>query len=501
MGSKDDLFGSGSRTVLRRRPSDGHLPQRQGDPRIGTGKSREPQEETVFDPRGGPPSGWSTGTIVDTTGAVALVADPRTASEVPDDALISAFAGLSCTSSNPLLAAGAPLLMLLGDLQLIAAERKGDTLSRHIAGILREFDRKIADAGITDDDARIAKYVLCETADDVVGSLPGIDRKAWLADGMLARFFSTTAAGSGFFEALNKAVVSPESHYDLLELMHACLALGFEGQYRNRPDSRQGLERVRRDVYETLRFFQDRAADEISPSWQGLSATMAPRRRRLPVWAVVAVMPALVAAAFFALRILATDKADAVAEELLALDPPQPVTIRHAEFAPVIEEAPPTEPPPPIEAPRVAQIDRIRQALAGDITGGNLEIAPRGDFIVIQVNNLVLFDSGKTDLKPAFAPVAERIIATLELEPGPIRIVGHTDSVRPSRSSVFKSNHDLSVARAEAVERVLSPKLGDPSRIEVAGKGDEEPIADNATAEGRARNRRVEVMIRKEETL
>ena len=76
-----------------------------------------------------------------------------------------------------------------------------------------------------------------------------------------------------------------------------------------------------------------------------------------------------------------------------------------------------------------------------------------------------------------------------------------TDNVKPRKSSAFKSNFDLSVARAKAVETIIAPQFKDASRITVDGKGEDEPIADNATPEGRARNRRVDVMIPREETL
>jgi len=80
-------------------------------------------------------------------------------------------------------------------------------------------------------------------------------------------------------------------------------------------------------------------------------------------------------------------------------------------------------------------------------------------------------------------------------------VIGHTDNVKPKVSSAFKSNFDLSVARAKSVEAVIGKSLTDPTRIQVEGKGDLEPIGDNKTADGRAQNRRVEIMIPKEETL
>lgn len=98
----------------------------------------------------------------------------------------------------------------------------------------------------------------------------------------------------------------------------------------------------------------------------------------------------------------------------------------------------------------------------------------------------------------AFKPVAARVAATLDKEPGRIKIVGHTDN-SPMHTVRFPSNFELSVARAKAVAAALKPGLTDPSRIVMEGKGPDVPIASNTTPEGRAKNRRVEIFIERSE--
>ncbi|TJV90196.1 MAG: type VI secretion system protein TssL, partial [Mesorhizobium sp.] len=352
-------------------------------------------------------------------------------------------------------------------------------------------------AGVPEEDARIAKFVLCETADDLIGNLPWPKRDAWAQHSMLLRFFHAVPTGTGFYEALNSLLAAPEEHYDLLELMHACLSLGFEGQYRGLSREDNNLERVRRDVYETLRYFRARADDDISPHWQSLAVSSPQSSARLPLWVVAAAASALLTAAFFALRVFITNEGDALAGRLLALDPSTPIAI---ERAGVVPSAAPVKVAPPV-ATAPSQIDRIHAALAENIARGGLTVGTQGKFIVVEINNLLLFQSGRAEIKPEFGPIAADIAAALEPEPGPIMIVGHTDNVKPRKSSAFKSNFDLSIARAKAVEAMMAPRFSKPSRISVEGKGEDEPIADNATPEGRARNRRVDLMIPKEETL
>jgi type VI secretion system protein ImpK len=77
-----------------------------------------------------------------------------------------------------------------------------------------------------------------------------------------------------------------------------------------------------------------------------------------------------------------------------------------------------------------------------------------------------------------------------------VLVVGHTDNV-PIRTARFPSNWALSQARADAVQRVLAEAVADPGRLTVEGRADTQPIASNADDAGRARNRRVEILLLK----
>jgi len=495
MSSKDDPSEPPDKTVIR-------APRPRQKPRVAPDRSGAPspaRESTVFDPGLGRqmPPGWSSGTVVFQEAGHG--AEPAAAPALQQDALLDATAGVKYAATNPILSAAAPLLMLFGQLRLIPVERQAAALAEHIADAIETFDHTIAKAGIGEEDARIAKFALCETADDLVGNLPWPNKETWLQHSLVARFFHTRPTGTGFYEALNNLLAKPEAHYDLLELMHACLSLGFEGQYRGLSGERNALERVRRDVYDTLRYFRPRAAEDISPRWQGMAAAMTRPGGRLPLWAIAAAAATLVTAAFFGLRILITDEGDATAGALLALNPSTPVTIERASVTAPAE--PVQANPPPPSPPDTTQIDRIRAALAQEIAAGGLNVGTKGDFIVVEISNQLLFASGQADLKAQFQPIAADIATALDAEAGPIKIVGHTDNVKPKKSSAFKSNFDLSVARAKAVQAMIARQLNDPSRLSVDGKGEDEPIADNATADGRAKNRRVDVMIPKQETL
>lgn len=115
----------------------------------------------------------------------------------------------------------------------------------------------------------------------------------------------------------------------------------------------------------------------------------------------------------------------------------------------------------------------------------------QGEGIIVRFDSGILFDVNQTDLKPAAQTNLQNLSASLQKNPETnILIIGHTDNTgTPDR------NMDLSVRRAEAVKSYLASNGVDAGRLTTQGRGQSEPIADNNTADGRAQNRRVEIVI------
>ena len=178
-------------------------------------------------------------------------------------------------------------------------------------------------------------------------------------------------------------------------------------------------------------------------------------------------------------------QAEALALKMAQLTPDGDVTI--AREAPV-------KPPPDPPARTSTQLERIRAALATEIMQSKLAVDQTATSIVVRIGNLVLFPSGAAKVNDAFAPIAAKIAQTLEKEPGGIRIDGYSDT-DPIKTVTFPSNFELSAARAKSVAGVLKPGLSKPDRLVVAGKGSDNPIAPNDTADNKAKNRRVEISI------
>lgn len=115
--------------------------------------------------------------------------------------------------------------------------------------------------------------------------------------------------------------------------------------------------------------------------------------------------------------------------------------------------------------------------------------------LVITLNNAILFDSGSAEIKPQYQESLIKIGNLINKVNNHIRVEGHTDS-RPIVTSVYPSNWELSTARASRVVRLFVSECGiSTKKIVAVGYGENKPVADNDTEEGRKKNRRIDIII------
>lgn len=129
---------------------------------------------------------------------------------------------------------------------------------------------------------------------------------------------------------------------------------------------------------------------------------------------------------------------------------------------------------------------------------GLLEVGmdPNGKYIELTINGSILFDSGKAELKKECLPLLSKVGDILKVYAGhDVEVIGHTDNI-PMKSSLYPNNDMLSSARAISAAHYLIEEKGvSVEHISWTGRGEYDPIDTNTTAEGRARNRRVEIRI------
>lgn len=377
-------------------------------------------------------------------------------------------------SLNPLVAAASPLLNLVAPLRQTASQPDPAGLRATLAEGLRAFEKHALAAGIPQEQVIGARYVLCSLLDETAASTPWGGSGVWAKQTLLVMFHNETYGGEKVFRLLAKLAENPAANLHLLTLIYVALSLGFEGRYRLIDGGRAQLDQVRERLHLMIRKELGEPEKELSPHWQGVES-----KRRLwvgiPVWVALVVMAALGLGLFLLLSWQLNRTSDPVFADIQAIRAKAPERVK------IVQAAPPAVKP------------RLATFLAPEIKAGLVEVADFGDRSVIIIKGDGFFEPGSATVADRVQPLLVRIAEALNSVQGKVLITGHTDN-QPIRSARFPSNWHLSQERAQAVETVLA-KTVQADRMKVEGQADSAPLAPNNTAEGRARNRRVEITL------
>lgn len=380
-------------------------------------------------------------------------------------------------SLNPLVQAAAPLLSAAPRLRATVRHPNPAVLREQLVESVKRFESAARAQGLPNEQVVAARYILCTLLDESASSTPWGGSGAWSSQSLLVAFHNEAWGGEKVFQLLTRLAENPTQHRNLLELVYAALSLGFEGRYKVMNDGKAQLDSVRQRLAVKLRDLAGPSERSLSPQWQGVAAAPARLTDGVPLWAVAAVCAFLLLALFLVLRLTLNAQTDATFTALQTID---------AAAAPVAAAPPPPTPaaPPP---PRLAQL------LKSDIDAGAVEVKDLADRSIVTLRGDGVFDPGSADVNAKSRALFERIGKALHGVPGPVLIAGHTDN-QPIRSLRFPSNWHLSKDRAASVKALLAAAVK-PERLTAEGRADTEPLADNASAEGRAKNRRVEITL------
>jgi len=147
---------------------------------------------------------------------------------------------------------------------------------------------------------------------------------------------------------------------------------------------------------------------------------------------------------------------------------------------------------------RQQQYEALVQGLAKEVQQGQLQVRQYQNMLAVDLAEQIFFDSGRATLKAGGKDVLKKVGEALKgYDNKIIRVAGHTDNVPVAKSlqATFPTNWELSVARATNVVRFLQDVGIPPERMVTSGRGEYDPVASNDTAEGRQKNRRIEIML------
>lgn len=387
------------------------------------------------------------------------------------------------TGMNRLNASASTLFSLISRIRNRAQHMDPETLRRSVVAEVRAFENRALQAGVDAQDVKVARYAICATLDDVVLNTPWGGQSIWAQQSMVGTFHRETVGGDRFYDLLARLEKEPGRNIDLLEFLYVCLSLGFEGRLRVEQGGGDKHIQIRGGLARIIRAQRGPVERDLSPHWEGVDRPHKALSAWKPVWITAGAVAALLSMGFLGLSYALSNSTERVLGRLSVLDSGQVVELER--------RAPPPPPPPPRQD---QQLEKVAEFLKPEIDEGLVTVFQDANTLTIRIAGAGMFGSGSDALQPAFAMPLERVATALNDEPGPVIIVGHSDSV-PIRSARFPSNMHLSLARAESVMKSIAKELKDPSRLSAEGRAAKDPIASNKTAEGRAKNRRIEIVL------
>lgn len=454
-------------------------------------------DKTVIRPN---PGGRRTSSAPQEPPAAPASAAPQPAPEVPE---IEAAYGaarpaekrpaqqatkMSMTGMNPLTACASTLFSLISRIRNRAQHMDPEKLRQSVVAEVREFENRALQAGIPAQTVKVARYALCATLDDVVLNTPWGGQSSWGLQSMVATFHREVVGGDRFYDLLARLEKEPGANIDMLEFLYMCMSLGFEGRLRVEQNGGEKHLQIRAALARIIRAQRGPLEHDLSPSWEGLKKPFKALSAWRLVWIAIGVALSLMLVEFLGLSYALSRQTERVIGQLSIID--------SGPVAQLLRRAPPPPPAPPIPTAE-EQLRKVEGFLQPEIDEGLVEVFGKGNTLVIRLEGSNMFGSGSDALTEQFEGPVARVARSLNDEEGPVIIVGHSDNV-PIRSSRFPSNMHLSLARAKTVMQKMANAFDDPSRLSAEGRADKDPIADNATREGRAKNRRIEVVLVRE---
>lgn len=406
---------------------------------------------------------------------------------------------------SALLDAALPALMLATRLRAHRGQMDIDALRTKADREMRRYHKRILEAGLKGKNAMVAHYFVCATIDDVVLNTPWGGRTGWTRHNMVTTFHIDAEGGDKVPELAETMCRNPAKHRDLLELAYLCLSLGFEGRFRVDGDGSAGLARLRESLHAALVQVDGAPPTDLSPHWRGSGVAHRVEKQGTPPWVAAVGGGVLALLAFIGFSLLIDGEAARAGAALptwrrdapihVAFPPPPvvPTPTPPPPLPPIVAAEKPPEPPPPPPA------ERVRKFLETEIAQRMVEVSETADRIVVRLMAPGMFASGSASVEERFVPMIRRVAGAMEAEKGAVLITGHTDNIPIAfnRRLKYRSNLDLSQARADDVLRLVRDAVEDDARFTAKGLGEAEPVADNGTPEGRAANRRIDLVLRK----
>ncbi len=232
------------------------------------------------------------------------------------DAGQSTIAFTASQGLNPIVNAASKLIAVFSKTRSTARHTDVGGLHQRLQSELREFEARLRDQGLRQEQLLSARYLMCSVLDEAVLNTPWGSESPWAQRTLLSVFHGETSGGEKSFLILDKLRQTPSDNLHLIELFYICISLGFEGRYRFNPRGKEALEQLRDELFSIIRRHRGDYERSLSPSWMGLGSSKSQLTEFLPLWFVAVLMVAILFFSYTGLRYWLYSSSQPVVEQL-----------------------------------------------------------------------------------------------------------------------------------------------------------------------------------------
>ncbi|TBL68526.1 type VI secretion system protein TssL, long form [Hafnia alvei] len=375
------------------------------------------------------------------------------------------------SAENPLLEVAQPLLRALSDMpEQIHDITHVEILKDTLKGQINLFSIVCDEVNIPWKKMAIIRYCLCTALDEAAHTAPWGHKAGWSQSNLLNHFEGDNDGGNKFFLLVGRLSMNPGEFADVLEVLLRILGLGFEGRYSILEDGDRQLTKIRQRLLTLIQSTRNTTGSILSPHGLLPPGPVKHKKNIIPVRVTALFVVALLVSMFIWSKYSLLSRLEGINRNIYAMrnikEPNQ-----HSEMR--------------LRLATLLRNEIQKQQVTVDETQKESKVVLKGDS---------LFLPGSISVQPAMVPVIERVAREVQRVEGEVLIVGHTDAT-PINQPLLPNNVVLSEKRAAEVARYFI-KAGLPeSKVKVEGAGSSQPLASEATVQGRAKNRRVEFFV------
>jgi len=382
---------------------------------------------------------------------------------------------LPVSQENPLLAAAAPLLNAIVQIRLAATHDDPAGLRQQLVDEIRLFETRCKQAGLPFDMIIGTRYCLCSVLDEAAAQTPWGTRGVWSGNGLLVTFHNESWGGEKVFQLLSRVSQNPVQHLPLLEVIHYCLLLGYEGRYRGIEQGRIQRDALRSRLAQLIQDTRGLQPARPEPAPVVPASQNSFWRPPVPLWVCITLTAFVASLIWSGLNWRLGNAAEPVLRSIWQMPLPKTESVRRS-------------------ATSQAMLD-LHQRLDDLIAARTLDVADGTNGSKIIIASDKLFNTAGTDLSPAGRAIMTRVAAAMDTIKGTIQVSAYTDD-QPVQSGRFSSNYEYSLAQAHTLMAILQQLMILPGHtIRGEGRGDSNALLPNDSQENRAQNRRVEIML------